>query len=227
MKLQLLSESPYLRISLDVDRNLIHADWIGYQTVSSVQDGCERILELMAARSASHVLNDNTNVQGIWSGAALWVARDWFPRMRQAGMGRFAWVYSPARFSRISTDMTLAELGEAAPYIKVFDDIELALAWLDETDARLPALQEWTRRADAAGTPKAVIAAVVAQNWNPVRAWREHLGLPQATVAARLGLSQIEYAAREAISSSPPENDLATLASLFGVPRDLLVVGSG
>lgn len=50
--------------------------------------------------------------------------------------------------------------------------------------------------------PQEVIAAVVGNNRTPARAWREHPGLTQAGAAARIGLLQIEYAAREALRIS-------------------------
>lgn len=44
--------------------------------------------------------------------------------------------------------------------------------------------------------PHAVISSTV-DGATPVRAWREHLGLTQADVAARLGVSQSAYAQQE------------------------------
>lgn len=46
--------------------------------------------------------------------------------------------------------------------------------------------------------PNAVVGKVVNQNLTPIRAWREHLGLTQAVVAHRLGISQSAYAQQEA-----------------------------
>lgn len=44
--------------------------------------------------------------------------------------------------------------------------------------------------------PHAVVSSTV-DGATPVRAWREHLGLTQAEVAARLGVSQSAYAQQE------------------------------
>lgn len=46
--------------------------------------------------------------------------------------------------------------------------------------------------------PNAVVGKVINQNMTPIRAWREHLGLLQAIVAQRLGISQSAYAQQEA-----------------------------
>ncbi|WP_354684608.1 helix-turn-helix transcriptional regulator [Cupriavidus necator] len=45
--------------------------------------------------------------------------------------------------------------------------------------------------------PHEVVRRVMADDVPPVRAWREHLGLTQADVAARLGISQPAYAQQE------------------------------
>lgn len=45
--------------------------------------------------------------------------------------------------------------------------------------------------------PSTVVNLVMDNNWTPVRAWREHLGLTQTTVAARLNISQSAYAQQE------------------------------
>ena len=46
--------------------------------------------------------------------------------------------------------------------------------------------------------PNTVVNAMFDQGWTAVRAWRAHLGLTQAQVAERLGISQPAYAQQEA-----------------------------
>jgi DNA-binding XRE family transcriptional regulator len=46
-------------------------------------------------------------------------------------------------------------------------------------------------------TPHEVVSRVVRDEVTPARAWREYLGLTQAEVAARLGVSQPTYAEQE------------------------------
>lgn len=125
-------ESLYLSESLDIFHETVdgwlYADWKGYQSVDMVMAGCEQMLRLLRERRLARVLNDHTHVAGIWVGAAEWVAQDWFPRMREAGLRCFAWVHSPYQLSRISTNTVVqqAEPGTAV----LFEDIEAARAWL-------------------------------------------------------------------------------------------------
>ena len=45
--------------------------------------------------------------------------------------------------------------------------------------------------------PNSVVNWAMDHDWGAVRAWREHLGLTQTEVAARLGISQPAYAQQE------------------------------
>ncbi|WP_181304589.1 hypothetical protein [Rufibacter sp. XAAS-G3-1] len=132
MRTEVIFQDTYISIIYNQEQHFIHADWIGFQTKQSVQEGCERILETMGHLECFKVINDNTHVEGIWSSAAEWVGTDWFPRMRQAGMASFAWVYSPSMFSRLSADKSLRFTYDTTG-IEVFDSVEEATAWLAAT----------------------------------------------------------------------------------------------
>lgn len=135
MPLAKLFSSDFVDITFLSATKQLHANWKGYQTDASIHEGSERMLDLMRTYSAYDVLNDNTNVVGIWINAAEWLALDWFPRMKAAGMQRFAWVYSPYRFSQVSTDSTISMLDPLALGIKVFATKPDALHWLDRPDS--------------------------------------------------------------------------------------------
>lgn len=128
--MQELYNAPFLDIFYDPDSQILYADWKGYQSFDTGTAGCERILEYVEKYRITKVLNDNSNVRGLWMGAAEWAARIWFPRMKQAGMQHFAWVYSPAKFSQISTDTALASMDPDAFGVEVFYNKDDALAWL-------------------------------------------------------------------------------------------------
>ena len=68
--------------------------------------------------------------------------------------------------------------------------------------------------------PHAVVSRVV-DGETPARAWREHLGLTQAEVASRLGISQSAYAqqeGRERLRKSSREK----IADALGLAADQL-----
>ncbi|MCU6498767.1 helix-turn-helix transcriptional regulator [Rugamonas sp. A1-17] len=54
-----------------------------------------------------------------------------------------------------------------------------------------------TKRQPECTVPNEVVGKVIKDCLTPIRAWREHLGVTQTEVAARLGISQPSYAAQE------------------------------
>ena len=129
MSLQLLLHEPHVAISYDHLNEWLYADWQGDQNLSSVQQGSHGMLRLLAQQRCHKVLNDNRGVTSMWSEAAEWGGREWFPAMMEAGLQYFAWVYSPNVYSRLSTDLTL-QFTQGNAVIATFDDMETARAWL-------------------------------------------------------------------------------------------------
>ena len=60
------------------------------------------------------------------------------------------------------------------------------------------------------------------QGWSPARAWREHLGLTQAVVAQRLGVSQAAVAQFEAAEAKLKPATRGKLAAALGVSPEQL-----
>ncbi len=107
----------------------LYVNWRGFQNYESIVGGCEKILYFLQDRQCTKVLNDNTKVEGIWSGASRWVGGDWLPRMQAAGLKCFAWVYSTSAFSRLSTEKALKNTPDLS-IIETFDNLEQAEEWL-------------------------------------------------------------------------------------------------
>lgn len=76
--------------------------------------------------------------------------------------------------------------------------------------------------ADKGGyVPQEVVDMYFDNQWSALRAWREYLGLTQAEVAARLGVSQAAYSkqeGRKALRQSSREK----LASVLGITAEQL-----
>ncbi|RZL17443.1 MAG: PAS domain S-box protein, partial [Pedobacter sp.] len=118
-------------ISVEFNRELrrLDVDWIGYQSLDSVQNGGMVMLEMLKKNRCSKVLNDNTNVLGTWSEAADWAGSVWFPMMEQAGLKDFAWVYSANMFSRLAAEKSV-DIAVGNVTTQFFTDIETADEWL-------------------------------------------------------------------------------------------------
>jgi CheY-like chemotaxis protein len=137
MPLIVLFSESFIEISFDPKAEILHVNWKGYQSVASIRNGCEAILKFMTERKLSKVLNDNTNVLGIWRSAAEWIALDWFPRMKQSGLKGFAWIYSSSRLSQISTDETLSMMNSEQHGVALFHNKAEAVSWLEALPAKI------------------------------------------------------------------------------------------
>jgi hypothetical protein len=122
-------EEDFITIEYNSLNNWLYADWKGYQTEGSVKLGCENILQALLQYKCTKVLNDNTNVLGIWTPAAKWVGAEWFPRMEKAGLKYFAWVYSPSKLSQVSTTEAIHHTPDKE-LVQTFYEIEAAKKWL-------------------------------------------------------------------------------------------------
>ncbi|TXK51910.1 hypothetical protein FVR03_02965 [Pontibacter qinzhouensis] len=129
MRNELLFRESYIAIEYNEADDWIYVNWRGFVNYETVTAGCEKILFFMQEKGCNKILNDNTNVEGIWSGASKWVGQEWFPRMVAAGMLNFAWVYSSSAFSRLSADKALKNTDDLNP-IRTFDNIDSAQDWL-------------------------------------------------------------------------------------------------
>ena len=129
MALQILLEDPHITIAYDHLNEWLYADWHGEQDLASVQHGALEVLRLMQQQRCHKVLNDSTRVTNMWSEAAEWGGKGWFPMITAVGLQYFAWVYSPNLYSRLSTDLTL-QFTTSSSVVATFDDIDTAKAWL-------------------------------------------------------------------------------------------------
>lgn len=126
---EILFRETYIVIELNHLENFIYVNWRGFVNYDTVTAGCEMILQCMEEHQCYKILNDNTNVEGMWAGASKWVGQEWMPRMGAAGMQCFAWVYSSSTLSRLSTDKSLKYVRDFE-CISTFENVEDAQEWL-------------------------------------------------------------------------------------------------
>lgn len=73
-----------------------------------------------------------------------------------------------------------------------------------------------------AWVPNEVVERVIMGKLTPICAWREHLGLTQAEVAARMAVSQAAFAQFEASEAQPRQSTLRRVAQALGVQSEQL-----
>lgn len=77
------------------------------------------------------------------------------------------------------------------------------------------------RDRDKALVPNEVVNLIFDHDMAPMRAWREHLGLTQAEVAGRIGISQAAYAQMEN-TANPRRPTLKKIAMALGLSVEQL-----
>ncbi|WP_035067631.1 helix-turn-helix domain-containing protein [Nitratidesulfovibrio termitidis] len=70
--------------------------------------------------------------------------------------------------------------------------------------------------------PHDVVGRVVGDGASPCRAWREHLGLTQAEVASRMGITQSAYAQMEAPDARLRPATRRRIAAALGIAVEQL-----
>lgn len=78
-----------------------------------------------------------------------------------------------------------------------------------------------TSRVETA-VPNEVVERVIMGKVTPIRAWREHLGLTQSEVAARMEISQAALAQIESPEAHPRKSTLRRVAQALGIQLEQL-----
>ena len=74
------------------------------------------------------------------------------------------------------------------------------------------------------GIPQAVVEAHILRAIPMIRAWREHIGITQRELAARIGVSQADVAKLEKSTAKPHRATLEKIAEALGIVIEKLDV---
>lgn len=122
-----LYEKSHLHITYETDTGILQCVWIGDQTDEGIKTAGAVIINIIQENRITKILNDNRQVKGSWKDVAVWVNEDWFPAITNAGVNRFAWIYSTDVFARFSARKAA---GNTA-IVKFFKKVEDAVEWLE------------------------------------------------------------------------------------------------
>lgn len=131
MAKEILYRASNIAIGYNSDENWLFAKWMGVQNFDDIKTGGLKMLELLKAKNANKVLNDNSEVKGTFAEGADWAAKEWLPKMVEAGLKHFAWILSPSTLSQMSAQ-TLVDAGKERndDPIQTFADFDSAKEWL-------------------------------------------------------------------------------------------------
>lgn len=112
--------------------NYIHLQWKGSQTLSTIQDGSNQLIELLLESGADKVLNDGRQAVGCWASSVPWIVFQFLPRARRAGMRQAAHVLAKDRLSKKSAHTFQLFTDFCDWNIELFQTIEEAEDWLTQ-----------------------------------------------------------------------------------------------
>ncbi len=135
MKQNYIYEEEHLTVSYDEDNGWLYNNWIGFQSDVLIKKGGEAILNALKSKKCSRVLNDNREVTGAWPGSVEWASKEWTPKMIEAGLEYFAWIYPEKMISQMSaTRMVKQTKDEEMEKFQFFSNLEEAMNWLKKVE---------------------------------------------------------------------------------------------
>lgn len=167
MDLLLLRTNPYFSAYYDSQNDWLFVDWRGYLTLAAVQMACLELADVYQQRAYTRVLNSNTQVLGAHWDAANWLSREFLPQLRLAGIEHLAWVCAPSARG-YNMACSIARQWPQLP-ITLFDDMELAVVWLQRMrlsfGAKYVLLPRFSKLGMAATPPPQLLVDWLAAQW--------------------------------------------------------------
>jgi hypothetical protein len=137
MNLHHLYSADCAEIYFDKSNSWVFVDWQGELTLEKVQHTSLGIARCFLDHYYPRVLNSNAQVTSVSWEVSQWLASEFLPALTLTGVEQMAWVVPPTLRARNGVLDTVSLFPHVA--ISLFDDIELAVAWLQQTAP--PALQ--------------------------------------------------------------------------------------
>lgn len=131
MGLRYLLPATNVEVYFDETNKWVFVDWIGDLTLPIVQHACLGIARCFLDHHYPRVLNNNAQVTSLTPEVTAWLASDFLPAMRLTGVEQLAWVVPPALRARTNA-LTRVDLFPHCT-ISLFEDMEGAIAWLQQT----------------------------------------------------------------------------------------------
>lgn len=121
-------------IRYEPESQILFCDWKGPQTNELIVSSGGIILSLFKEQNKQgcvKVLNDNTLKVGPFVDSIHYATQTWFPKMIDAGLRQFAWVFSEDFFTELTTKEIISQINTVA---KPFTDRQKAYDWLLTSD---------------------------------------------------------------------------------------------
>jgi hypothetical protein len=131
MILQHLCSSLCAEVYYDKTNEWAFIDWVGELTLEAVQHTCLDIARCFLDHYYPRVLNSNAQVTNVSWEVSMWLASEFLPTLTLTGIEQVACVVAPTLRARNNILNAVNLFPHAA--ISLFDDVEEAVAWLQQT----------------------------------------------------------------------------------------------
>jgi len=125
MHLHLLRQSACLSIYYDSHNDWLYLDWKGELTLTAVQVACAELGACFLHRPYARVLNSNLQVTNVHWAVAAWLACEFLPHVKLAGIEHIAWICSPSLRGRNMVQTVMNWLPQLT--VTLFDDMDEAV----------------------------------------------------------------------------------------------------
>ena len=109
--------------------SFIYAQWYGVQSVETVKEGGNKLLDMMKEQPCPKLLNSNKEVIGSWDMALEWAETVWAPQMRAAGLKYLAQVVPSSIYATLTIQNLIQQIDDQFE-IRTFEEDTDAVAWL-------------------------------------------------------------------------------------------------
>jgi hypothetical protein len=127
-ELRCLLDTPYLRVSYDVDHEWLYSELLGVHSEESVIRCTESIFACLAKQPCTKMLCDHSQLLGDWQGISARRGQQYFDDLAALGVLYYAWVYAPGYTDQRAMEKAL--YFTTNPAVAIFSDVASAYQWL-------------------------------------------------------------------------------------------------
>lgn len=123
------NDNPVCAITIDHDLKCLEIVWKRYATSAQFRFVHEWMLKLLVEHGLRNILGDDSAIPTIHAEDQTWIAHDWFPRARAAGLERAVSKPPVSKFALNAIEKLRAETPSGVTF-RWFPDLDDARHWL-------------------------------------------------------------------------------------------------
>lgn len=122
-------QESYFSIIHNQEDNWLYVSWQDNQTEETLLRGSEHMLKWVKSTGSTKLINDSSNFTQTWPNLINWWAENYAPRLQEAGLEYFAWIYGDKNVIKPTADAILQK-EKSDILVMVFDNLKTAETWL-------------------------------------------------------------------------------------------------